>query len=76
MEIKIYTTAACPYCRAAKDLLRGKGLAFEEIVLSTDEELEALVQKTGWQTVPQIFVEGKLIGGFEELKRLAQDGRI
>ncbi|MBI2083390.1 MAG: glutaredoxin [Deltaproteobacteria bacterium] len=76
MKIKVYTAHYCSYCRAAKDLLTSKKLPFEEIDVSADEEFDALVEKTGWKTVPQIFIDGKLIGGFEELKKLDQQGKL
>lgn len=72
-EIKVYTTTFCPYCTAAKNLLSKKGLAFEEINLTSDPaELQALKARTGMRTVPQIFFDGELIGGFQELNELDQ----
>ncbi|MBI2500665.1 MAG: glutaredoxin 3 [Deltaproteobacteria bacterium] len=76
MNIKIYTTNNCPYCHAAKDLFRSKGLAFEEIDVSGDEAFDNLVKETGRRTVPQIFIDGKLIGGFQELVELDRKGEI
>lgn len=69
----VYTTASCPYCHAAKDLLKRKGIAFKEVDVSEDSDFEDLVKKTGWKTVPQIFIGKKMIGGFQELSRLDQD---
>lgn len=76
MKIVIYTTKTCPFCRAAKDLLRSKNLPFEEVDVSEGDTFESLITKTGWKTVPQIFIDGKLIGGFEELRRLDQEGQL
>ena len=76
MVIVIYTTDRCPYCRAAKDLLRAKKLAFEEVDVGEEDRFDELVRKTGWKTVPQIFIDDQLIGGFEELRRLDQAGRL
>lgn len=76
MEIIIYTTKECPYCRAAKDLLRGKNLAFKEIDVTDDEAFDRLVKETGRKTVPQIFIDGKLIGGFQELRQLDEKGGL
>ncbi len=70
MEIKIYTTTSCPYCHAAKALLQRKGLNFEEIDVSDDDDFDALVARTGMKTVPQIFFDDRLIGGFQELTKL------
>jgi len=76
MLIKIYTTETCPFCHAAMDLLKDKGLKFEEIRLAGREEMDQLVEKTGWRTVPQIFFDEKLIGGFEELKKMDEEGKL
>ena len=70
-QVVIYTTSYCPYCSAAKALLRGKGVDFEEIDVTRDAarrtEMEQLSQS--W-TVPQIFINGQPIGGFDELRQL------
>jgi glutaredoxin 3 len=77
MEIKIYTTSYCGFCRAAKQLLTSKSLTFKEIDVTDDEEMRnELVKKTGQQTVPQIFFDDNFIGGFEELKKLDQNGEL
>lgn len=76
MAVKIYTTATCPFCHAAKNLLKGKGIRFEEIDVSDEEAFEDLVERTGWQTVPQIFIGDRLIGGYRELTRLDQEGKL
>ncbi len=75
-KITLYTTPSCPFCVAAKELLRSKKLRFREIDVSEGDDFDKLVQKTGWKTVPQIFIDGKLIGGFEELRSLNQQGRL
>lgn len=75
--IEVYTTGYCPYCTRAKDLLKRKGLAFEEINLDGKfEELQALKNRTGHRTVPQIFIDGKMIGGFNELAALDAQGEL
>ncbi|QQR79956.1 MAG: glutathione S-transferase N-terminal domain-containing protein [Deltaproteobacteria bacterium] len=76
MKIKIYTTDDCPYCVAAKNLLKRKNLAFEEVDVSADDEFDALVKKTGMKTVPQIFCDEQLIGGFQELTQLDREGKV
>ena len=72
----IYTTPICPYCNAAKALLNQKGIAFREIDVSDDAEFDALIRRTGWKTVPQIFIGEKMIGGFQELAKLASVGKL
>jgi len=74
--IKVYTTPYCPYCDAAKRLLNKKGLSFEEIDVSDAEEKQALKERTGWRTVPQIFINEKMIGGYQELLELEQKGLL
>lgn len=67
-EVLVYTTEYCPYCHAAKKFLKSKNVAFKEIDASDDEVRAMLVKKTGGrETVPQIFADGKLIGGYDDL---------
>lgn len=76
-EVKVYTTSFCPYCVAAKNFLKERGIPFQEIDLSDKpEELRALKARTGWSTVPQIFVGDKLIGGFTDMRALDEDGKL
>jgi glutaredoxin 3 len=76
-EVKVYTTAYCPYCVRAKELLKRKEVPFEEIDVGSDDHLrEQVVQMSGRRTVPQIFIDGKSIGGFEELKALDDQGDL
>lgn len=72
----VYTTDYCPYCRAAKDLLRSKGVAYtEKDVTNDDAQREKLVQMTGGRTtVPQIFVDGRAIGGYDDLAAFFRKG--
>jgi glutaredoxin 3 len=72
----VYTTSTCPYCNAAKDLLRRKGVAFREIDVSDDAEFDALIKRTGWKTVPQVFIGEKMIGGYRELTQLEANGKL
>ena len=76
MMITIYTTPACPFCHAAKDLLHSKGVSFREIDVSDDAEFDALIRRTGWKTVPQIFIGDRMIGGFRELSKLESEGNL
>ena len=73
----MYTTQFCPYCVQAKALLRHKGVAFEEVDVSVDDELrDKMVEASGRRTVPQIFINDSPVGGFEELRSLEEQGEL
>ncbi len=75
--VKVYTKDPCRYCVAAKELLRERGIDFDEIKMTANdaEAFAALTRKSGMKTVPQIFAGEKLIGGYTELAKLnEQDG--
>jgi glutaredoxin 3 len=70
-QVIVYSKSFCPYCDRAKKLLKNKGAAFEEINLDDKpDEMDALKKRTGQMTVPMIFINNKLIGGFSELSAL------
>jgi len=76
-EVTIFTTNFCPYCVRAKRLLDHKGVPYTEIDVSSDEELrERMVAESGRRTVPQIFIAGRPVGGFEELQALEDRGEL
>ena len=77
-KVTIYTTRFCPYCHRAKRLLAQKGVAFEEIDVTGDwEARDRLMEKAGGRTtVPQIFIDGRSIGGYDELAALDRAGRL
>ena len=76
-RVEVYTTRTCPYCVRAKRLLEERGIPFEEIDVGDDDELRAdLIRRTGRRTVPQIFIGGKSIGGFEELYALDSSAEL
>jgi glutaredoxin 3 len=76
-RVEVYTTPFCPYCVQAKRLLTERGIAFEEIDVADDDELRAdLIRRTGRRTVPQIFISGVSIGGYEELAALDAAGEL
>jgi glutaredoxin 3 len=76
-KIVVYSKSNCPYCVRAKDLLKKKGTAFEEINLDNDfEGLTRLKNQTGLQTVPQIFINDKLVGGYTDLAALESAGNL
>ena len=74
-RVKMYTTAVCPYCIRAKQILKAKGVAeIEEIRIDTDpQQREHMMQITGRRTVPQIFIGDTHVGGCDDL--IALDGR-
>jgi glutaredoxin 3 len=76
-KVRMYTSQQCPYCIGAKVLLRRKGVSFEEIDVGTDPSLrEKMIEESGRRTLPQIFINGTPIGGFEELRALDQEGQL
>jgi glutaredoxin 3 len=75
--VRVYTTDYCGYCRRAKDLLRSRNVAFEEIDVTDDDDRRAwLVKTTGRQTVPQIFIGDEPIGGYTDLAALDRSGAL
>jgi glutaredoxin 3 len=77
-RIVIYTTPTCPYCLAAKRLLAQKGAAFEEISVEGDPAGRARMSELagGGATVPRIFIDGRHIGGCDDLYRLDREGGL
>ena len=76
-QVVIYTTHYCPYCTAAKALLRSKKVQFEEIDVTHDVEKRAEMERLSQRwTVPQIFIDGKPIGGFDDMNRLDLNGML
>lgn len=76
-EILIYTKDPCPYCVRAIGLLEEKGLNYKEIDLTgKPEEIDRIKNETGWRTVPIIMINGKLIGGYTDLKALDDEGQL
>ena len=73
--VKMYTTAVCPYCVRAKQLLKSKGVEqIEEIRIDTDPQArDQMMEITGRRTVPQIFIGSTHVGGCDDL--VALDGR-
>ncbi|OFZ13420.1 MAG: glutaredoxin 3 [Bdellovibrionales bacterium RBG_16_40_8] len=76
-NITIYSYDTCPYCEQARNLLKDKGIKFNEINLGkTPEKREEISKKTGMNTVPQIFIGDECIGGFAELAALEVCGEL
>jgi glutaredoxin 3 len=69
----IYSRPNCPYCDAAKALLKRKGLEFIEIQVNADTLAEFSEKTSGARTVPQVFYYEKLIGGYDALSTLAEE---
>lgn len=73
----IYSSAWCGYCRAAKQLFESRQLAFEEILLDQQPELrQQIMQRSGQRTVPQIWIGETHVGGYTDLRALAQSGKL
>ncbi|HYM30929.1 MAG TPA: glutaredoxin 3 [Candidatus Cybelea sp.] len=77
-EVVLYTTEMCGYCYRAKKLLQKKGVAFTDIDVTVDAEKRAeMTQRAGGRrTVPQIFIDGRHIGGADELYALDRQGEL
>jgi glutaredoxin 3 len=77
-KVVIYTSLLCPYCHLAKDLLRKKGVAYEEIDVTGRSELRrAMVERAGGRTtVPQIFIGDRHVGGCDDLHALDRSGAL
>lgn len=73
----LYTRAGCQFCAAAKALLLKRGIPFEEIDVTGDAvALERLTERSGLSTLPQLFVDRRLVGGFEDIRRLDASGEL
>jgi glutaredoxin 3 len=76
-DVLVYVKPFCPYCVAAKSLLREKGVSYREIDISRDDaEREDMIRRTGRRTVPQIFIGTRHVGGFDDLSALDQQGQL
>ncbi len=76
-NIELYTWTYCPFCQGAKQLLDSKGLKYQETILDDNEERrKELKAETGQGTVPYVFIDGELIGGFDDLKKLDSEGKL
>ena len=76
-EVSIFTTRFCPYCVRAKQLLKAKGVQFNETAVDGDNKArQRLLQKTGSHTVPQIWIGEFYVGGCDELYALDRAGKL
>ncbi|HET6804580.1 MAG TPA: glutaredoxin 3 [Frateuria sp.] len=77
-KIEVYSTAVCPYCVAAKNLLKSKGLQWNEVRVDADPaQRDLMLQRSGGRrTVPQIFVNDQHVGGYDDLVAADRSGRL
>jgi glutaredoxin 3 len=73
----MYTTATCPYCVAAKNFLKSRGASWTEVRIDTDAaQRAAMWEKTRRSSVPQIFINGTHVGGYDDLVALDRAGGL
>lgn len=77
-KVEIYTKWGCPYCVAAKSLLDGKGVAYEEhdVTMGGAKRVEMEKRVPSARTVPQVLVDGKPYGGFDDINALDRQGKL
>lgn len=76
-RIIVYSTPFCGFCSAAKRLLSAKGAHFTEVDVMMDaERRQEMMQRSGRRTVPQIFIDGRHIGGYDDLSALDTSGEL
>lgn len=75
--IVLFTVYGCPYCQNSVRFLKKNHLPFKAINIGNNAQMMTkLAQTTGWKTVPKVFVQGRFIGGYNELMHLAQSGEL
>ena len=76
-RVVVFSTDACTYCEHAKNLLRKRGIPFEDVDLGSDPELQAqLTEITSMTSYPQIVVDGEPLGGLNELRAAEKSGAM
>ncbi len=77
-KVEVYATATCPYCHRARALLDRKGVSYEliDVGRAPERRAEMTGRAAGRRTVPQIFIDGKGIGGSDELHALEREGKL
>ncbi|MCC5796117.1 MAG: glutaredoxin 3 [Methylophaga sp.] len=76
-EVVIYSSAHCPYCVMAKQLLERKAVHYQEIRVDLDpDKRQEMMQKSRQRTVPQIFINGKHVGGYTDLAQLQRNNQL
>ena len=75
--VTMYSTRFCPYCMRARDLLDRRKVSYTDIDVSAGPELRRdMIARSGRHTVPQIWIGERHVGGFDDLYRLEQQGRL
>lgn len=77
-KVVMYCTEVCPYCVRAEQLLKRKGIsAIEKIRIDLQPEMrDLMIEKTGRRTVPQIYINGEHVGGFDDMAALDRTGKL
>lgn len=76
-KVVLYTMNYCPYCKKALALLKSKGVEFTNVDVTNDDRVFSAVEaKTGWDTVPQIFINDVFIGGCDDIHELDRKGEL
>jgi len=76
-RVFVYTAPNCGYCNAAKNLLRKKGVPFEEVDISRDSALrQEIMERSGRRTVPQVFIADQSLGGYDDIAALNASGEL
>lgn len=77
-KVEIYTKFGCPYCARARRLLDGKGAPYEEhdITMGGPQRAEMIQRANGRTTVPQVFIDGRHVGGSDDLASLDAQGSL
>ncbi|MEJ2531667.1 MAG: glutaredoxin 3 [Halioglobus sp.] len=76
-EVIMYSTRFCPYCIRARYLLESKNVSYTDIGVDARPDLRReMMERSGRHTVPQIWIGGQHVGGYDDLARLEQQGRL
>jgi glutaredoxin 3 len=77
-QAEIYTTAICPYCVAAKNFLKNRGCDYSEVRIDREPgKLDEMLKRSdGRRSVPQVFINGAHVGGYDELVAAERSGRL
>lgn len=76
-SIVMYANATCPFCTAARNLLRSKNVTWSEVSIEREPEMRAeMMDRSGRRTVPQIFIGDHHVGGFDDLQALDEEGAL
>lgn len=76
-RVEIYSTPTCPYCNMAKNLLKNKDVSFDDVTVLDPAKRETMMERAGGRrTVPQIFINNKLVGGFDDMAALERAGKL